>query len=164
MTSANRRLRAALIALAILAAAPASATDRSLFLFGGIDHSEFLGCVTCFNSAAFSVWNPNSDYGSTTHENSIWNKNGKYGSRASLLSPWNPRAPNPPVVVDRAGNLYGYFTRNPNHPQRITQAPPPHAPQTEIEREGFRFLAWVLAEYDWIISHLDEARSYQSDS
>lgn len=163
MASPHRWLLAGLIAFGLLAAPPASAADRSLFLFGGRNHQEFLGCITCYNSAPFSVWNPGSEYGSTTTENSIWNRDGKYGALSSRLSPWNPQAPYPPIVVDRAGNLYGYFTRNPGHPQRITPVPPPHAPQTEIQRESYRFLAWVLAEYEWIIDHMDEARAYQSD-
>ena len=64
----------------------------------------------------------------------------------------------PPIVVDRVGNLYGYFTRNPNHPKRITANPPLDPNHTDIERKSFVFLAWLLEDYEWIITHLDQVR------
>lgn len=147
------------VVMSLWIAWPTLASDNSLFLFGGREHDQFLGCLSCYRSETFSVWNENGEYGSTTNENSIWNQDGKYGARSSLLSPWNSWATNPPIVVDRVGNLYGYFTRNPNHPKRITATPPYHPNHTEIERNSFKFLAWLLDDYDWIITHLDQVRA-----
>jgi hypothetical protein len=147
------------IAVSLWIAAPAIASDNSLFLFGGRDHDQFLGCLSCYRSEAFSVWNENGEYGSTTNENSIWNQDGKFGARSSLQSPWNPWATSPPLVVDRVGNLYGYFTRNPSYPQRITATPPYHPNHTDVERSSFKFLAWLLDDYEWIITHLDQVRA-----
>ena len=42
----------------------------------------------------------------------IWNEYGKYGSEHSNYSPFNEYASNPPVIVDKQGNFYGYFTVN----------------------------------------------------
>ncbi|MFQ5417664.1 MAG: hypothetical protein ACE5FL_11515 [Myxococcota bacterium] len=156
-----QRSKLSLVLLAAVLSLPsqAPAADNSLLLFGGEDHDRFLGCLSCWRSEAFSVWNEKSEYGSTTHPDSIWNPNGRFGAATSLLSPWNSWAPNPPIVVDRAGNLYGFFTRNPNIPGRITSPPPFDPEHTAIERDGFRFLAWLLDDYEWIIRNLDEVRA-----
>ena len=166
MTSPNRLLQLTLIACAIglLPGAPARSAERSLYLFGGMEHEVFLGCVTCYVSTVFSIWNADSDYGSPVRENSIWNPRGKYGSRYSAVSPWNPTATNPPIVVDRGGNLYGYFTRNRAHPRRITSIPPSDWPQTEDTRESFIYLAWLLDDYHLIIANLKDVRAAQAES
>jgi hypothetical protein len=147
-----------LVVLIFFVALAASGYERSLLLFGGQDRSVFLGCLSCSRSEAFSVWNPNSQYGSTTHPDSIWNRDGRYGAKTSLLSPWNPWAPTPPIVVDRAGNLYGQFTRNANLPGRIPRPETLGPERSSIERDNFKLLNWILDEYDGIVEHLDEAR------
>ncbi|WP_245688745.1 hypothetical protein [Riemerella columbipharyngis] len=43
---------------------------------------------------------------------SLWNEYGNYGSNYSSTSPWNNYASYPPIVVDKEGNFYGYFTIN----------------------------------------------------
>ncbi len=135
-----------------VSAAPARAVDGPLLLFGGRDHDEFLGCLNCYRSEAFSIWNEKSEHGDPAQANSIWNQNGPYGSRKSPLSPWNPRASNPPLVVDRAGQLYGYLTLNSDHPNQIgyNYAHPKSA--------DFRMMAWLLENYDWVVTHLQEVR------
>ena len=69
---------------------------QTLHLYGGVSHNIYLGCLNC----------------SKHDSNSIWNKYGSYGDKYSDGSPWNNYANNPPVVVDKSGNFYGYLTVN----------------------------------------------------
>ena len=75
---------------------PLIACAQDLHLYGGENHDIYLGCLTCndFNSS------------------SIWNEYGTFGNEYNDLSPWNEYGTNPPVVVDKEGNFYGYFTVN----------------------------------------------------
>jgi hypothetical protein len=144
------------IALGLSAPLPARsdvAQRTPILLFGGPDFEHFLGCLNCERSEAFSVWNETVDYGSTTHPHSIWNRNGVYGSPSSPWSPWNPSATTPPIAVDRVGNVYGHFTRNLSDPNRVRRQ------ESHVARPDFERLVWLLENYDWIIAHLDEARS-----
>ena len=63
----------ALLLLLLLAGA-ASAAESLLLLFGGPDHEDFLGCLDCGPDEPYSIWNEQSDYGSTTYSGSIWNR------------------------------------------------------------------------------------------
>ncbi len=113
--------RIAMVALPIalvVAATAAPAQTPELFLFGGNDHKTFLGCVNCGRFDPRSVCNRFGEYGSLFSSKSIWNRFGEYGSRFSPYSPWNRFASDPPVIVDRRGNFYGYFTSNRYHPRR----------------------------------------------
>jgi hypothetical protein len=140
---APRGVSAGSLALLLLAlAAPAAATRNRLLLFGGPEHEDFLGCVTCDASEPFSIWNPESDFGSPTHPLSIWNRAGRYGSQGSPHSPWSRRPESVPVVVDRAGNLCGKFALDRSVPGRVTDG----------------YLVWLLEGHDWIADHLDEVR------
>ena len=51
-------------------------------------------------------------YGSKYNSNSIWNEYGKYGSDYSNYSPFNEYASKPPVLKDKNGKIFGYFTAN----------------------------------------------------
>jgi hypothetical protein len=146
-------LISAMAALALWAPSPAGATDGPLFLFGGSNRDQFLGCLNCYRSETFSVWNEKSEYGSPAHPDSIWNREGAFGSRSSPFSPWNPRATKPPLVVDRVGNLYGYLTLNASHQQRVRRN------DSHPKWEDFKLLVWLLDNYDWVITHLDEVRA-----
>jgi hypothetical protein len=55
---------------------------------------------------------------------------------------WNKFGTAPPVVVDREGNFYGYFTANRNHPKRTT----------------IRFFLVFLDNADEVTADLNEAR------
>lgn len=94
--------------------------QTELLIFGGRNNDVFLGCLTCdrFNSA--SVLNSTGPHGSRFAIDSIWNRYGDYGSRFSTYSPCNRFGTNPPVVVDRQGNFYGYLTISQTFPRRIT--------------------------------------------
>jgi len=94
------------------------AQSPALLLFGGHGHDVFLGCLNCSPFDRGSVCNEFGNHGSPFARESIWNEFGSYGSAFSSTSPWNEFASDPPVIVDREGNFYGYFTANQMHPRR----------------------------------------------
>ena len=100
----------------------AKAQTPALLLFGGNNHKVFLGCLNCNRFDQGSVCNRYASHGSRFSSKSIWNGHSIYGSRYSTYSPWNRHASNPPVIVDRDGNFYGYFTANRFHARRTTSA------------------------------------------
>lgn len=146
------------IVVVLSAASAATADDRFLLLFGGTEQRDFLGCLSCARNEPFSVWNPDSPYGSTTSPDSIWNRDGRYGAPTSRLSPWNPHAPTPPIVVDRAGYRYGKFTRNTALPDRVARSNTLAPDSSVILRDNLDLLNWILDNYDGFIDRLDEVR------
>jgi len=90
----------------------------SLHLYGGKDHDVYLGCINCGKYDANSIWNSYGTYGSKFSSNSIWNVYGSFGGKYSSTSPFNSYASEPPVLVDKEGNFYGYFTSNAYHDKR----------------------------------------------
>jgi len=93
-----------------------------LLLFGGPDQDVFLGCLNCRPFNPESICNRSKDYGSRYSSTSIWNRHSDYGSRYSSNSPWNQHASDPPAIIDRKGNFYGYMTASRFHAQR-TRSP-----------------------------------------
>ncbi len=91
---------------------------KAMLLFGGHDHKTFLGCLNCVDTSDTSVCNDVGKYGSDVAENSIWNDVGPYGSDVSPISPWNDVSQDAPIIVDRAGKSYGYFSANNVHHDR----------------------------------------------
>lgn len=89
-----------------------SSFSQTLHLYGGSSHNVYLGCLTCNNYDKNSIWNEYGTYGSSYNSKSIWNQYGTYGSEYNSFSPWNKYSSNPPIVVDKDGNSYGYFTVN----------------------------------------------------
>lgn len=85
---------------------------QTLHLYGGSDQDVYLGCLNCSDLSSSSVWNDLGTYGSGLSTNSIWNDLGRFGSDLSNYSPWNDIASEPPIIVDKEGNFYGYFTTN----------------------------------------------------
>lgn len=90
----------------------------ALLLFGGDGHKTFLGCLNCGKYDSGSICNKYGDQGSKYNGDSIWNKYGNYGSKYSNQSPWNKYASEPPAIVDKEGNFYGYLTANSYNPKR----------------------------------------------
>ena len=88
------------------------AYSQTLHLYGGKNHDVYLGCLNCDKYNSNSIWNAYGTYGSKYNSNSIWNAYGTYGSKYNSYSPWNAYSSDPPVVVDKEGNFYGYFTVN----------------------------------------------------
>jgi hypothetical protein len=93
--------------------------QKTLHLYGGKDREEYLGCLTCNQYEASSVWNAYGTYGFKYNAKSIWNKYGIYGSAHSNTSPFNTFATEPPAIMDKDGEFYGYFTINVSKGQRV---------------------------------------------
>ena len=93
-------------------------TAKALLLFGGKDHKTFLGCLNCVDTSTTSVCNDVGDYGSDVSSDSIWNDVGSFGSDVSLYSPWDDVSQDAPIIVDKDGNSYGYFSANDVHHDR----------------------------------------------
>jgi hypothetical protein len=85
---------------------------QTLHLYGGSNHDVYLGCLNSDSYDSSSIWNEYGTYGSSYNSKSIWNEYGTYGSEYNSLSPWNEYSNDSPVVVDKDGNFYGYFTLN----------------------------------------------------
>lgn len=92
--------------------------SQDLHIYGGQNHDVYLGCLNCNAYDSNSIWNSYGTYGSKYNSTSIWNKYGTYGSEYNSLSPWNRYSSTPPVIVDKSGKFYGYFTRNSNTSSR----------------------------------------------
>ncbi len=93
-------------------------SGKALLLFGGENHKTFLGCLNCGEVNSISVCNEVGEFGSEVSSSSIWNQVGNFGSEVSSESPWNQVASDPPIIVDKDGNSYGYFTANLVHADR----------------------------------------------
>lgn len=84
---------------------------QEILIFGGDGNKDFLGCLTCNEMAANSVWNDMSQYG---WNNSFgkWNPFGKYKNPFSSTSACNEYSQTGPVLVDHDGRFYGRLTIN----------------------------------------------------
>lgn len=89
------------------------ASAEELLLFGGRGHDVFLGCVNCNEFNSESICNE-FGAGSEFKSDSIFNEFGNFGSEFSSASPWNQfsSSDDVPVLVNRQGSFYGYFTIN----------------------------------------------------
>lgn len=106
-------MRNFLVALLLFGLGSVQAQNNvALLLFGGEGHKTFLGCLNCGQYDSGSVCNKYGQQGSKYNSDSIWNKYGNYGSKYSNQSPWNKYASEPPAIVDKEGNFYGYLTAN----------------------------------------------------
>lgn len=129
--------------LCLLLSGPAAAAE-ALLLFGGRNHDEFMGCLNCGNHDPESVCNAYGDYGSLYGRRSIWNKDGAYGSPHSARSPWNRHADQAPVIADKDGGVYGFFTANPRQPFRT----------------GIAHLVFMLDHPEVVVSDMPKAREW----
>lgn len=86
---------------------------QELLIFGGSGHDIFLGCFNCSEFSSDSICNE-FGAGSSYKSNGIFNEFGQFGSEFSSASPWNEfsSSNDVPVLVDRQGGFYGYFTIN----------------------------------------------------
>ncbi len=124
----------------ILAFFPISVMAQQLHLYGGQNHDEYLGCITCSKHDPKSIWNAYTEYGSDFGNHSIWNEMSEYGNDYSVFSPWNEYASYPPAVVDKAGNFYGYFTTNEYNSKRTT----------------IEWLVEILDNWEWIRDNFEK--------
>jgi hypothetical protein len=90
------------------------AYSKDLMLYGGSGHKEFLGCFNCGDNSSKSICNEYGTFGNEYSSSSIFNEYGTYGSEYSSSSPWNEYSSSNsvPVLVDKQGRFYGYFTIN----------------------------------------------------
>ena len=102
------------LGLATLLAILASPVFADILLFGGKNNKDFLGCYDCSKYESSSICNEYGIHGSQYSSSFIWNDYETYGNRYSLSSPWNEYSSSNdvPVLVDKEGNFYGYFTIN----------------------------------------------------
>jgi hypothetical protein len=100
--------------LSALIAFSSGAFAQDLLLFGGSNHDQYLGCLKCSDSRSDSVCNGFGKYGNEYGSN-MWNEfSSPYGNEFSNSSPWNEfsTSKSVPVLVDKNGKFYGYFTIN----------------------------------------------------
>jgi hypothetical protein len=112
-----------LVGFVTLGAGVASAQivpDQKLMIFGGTDHDIYLGCLSCPQWEADSVYNAVGKYGSEISPTSIRNHISLYGSAVATTSACNEIASEPPVLVDKTGKYYGELTQNPVRAKRTT--------------------------------------------
>ena len=83
-----------------------------LYIYGGEDNNVFLGILNATKYDSESIWNIYGKYGNKYDSNCIWNQFGKYGNTYNSYCPFNKYGSNPPVLLDKKGNFYGYFTAN----------------------------------------------------
>ena len=93
-----------------------------LMVFGGDNHKTYLGCLSCSEYAADSVFNEYGPSGSRYSQTSILNPYSPYGSPYSQHSACNPHASDPPVIVDQDGKFFGRLTVNAYHPQATSMS------------------------------------------
>lgn len=93
-----------------LASSPAS--NQKLMLFGGNNHTVYLGCLNCSEYATDSLLNKYGPHGSPYSTESIFNHYSQYGSAYSTESSCSQYASDPPVIVDGNGAYYGRLTLN----------------------------------------------------
>lgn len=100
-------------AVAFFVVLSSAANAQELLLFGGNGHDVFLGCFNCNEFNSESICNEFGS-GSAFKGDSIFNEFGQFGSEFSSSSPWNEfsSSNDVPVLVDRQGGFYGYFTIN----------------------------------------------------
>lgn len=101
-----------LILASILTLLASHTQAQNILIYGGNDHDIYLGCLNCNKYESTSIWNAYGTYGSKYSSSSIWNKYGIYGGQYSSNSPFNRYTSTPPMLVDKNGNFYGYFTAN----------------------------------------------------
>lgn len=85
-----------------------------LYIYGGAKADVYLGKLNASKFDTESIWNAYGTYGNKFNSKSIWNAYGTYGSEYNSYSPFNKYSTTPPVLYDRNGKSYGYFTANKN--------------------------------------------------
>ena len=108
-------LKAAFVFAVVLAGAStvSGAQSREILIMGGASQDKFLGCLTCSEHAAGSVWNDYDTHG-WANKYATWNRYGENANPYAGHSACNQYATEGPVLVDRQGNYYGRLSVNPN--------------------------------------------------
>ena len=89
-----------------------SKPSTTLYIYGGKNEEDYLGKLNASKYDSESIWNEYGKYGNKYNSKSIWNAYGTYGNKYNSYSPFNEHGSNPPVLRDKNGKFYGYFTAN----------------------------------------------------
>jgi hypothetical protein len=117
----------ALALLAFIFCQPTPSYSKTM-LFGGEGHHQYLGCIDCSEMESDSICNGFGQYGNEFSTSGIFNEFAQFGNEFSASSPWNEfsTSNDVPVLVDQAGNFYGYFTINESRTNAVRFAPALH--------------------------------------
>jgi hypothetical protein len=97
----------------ITASPPPIVGNNHLYLYGGLNNSVYLGCITCNQSHPESICNSFGTYGNPFNTStSIWSQFGTYGNPFQPYSPWNSTSSSGPLIVDSNNVNWGFFTTN----------------------------------------------------
>jgi hypothetical protein len=113
-----RKDTAVLVAFFMFVACEAKA-QQALLIYGGHNHTVFLGCLNCNKYDANSLSNQYGRFGSKYNSDSIFNKYGQYGSPYAPSSVCAQYATDPPIIVDQQGSSYGLLTINKYAPNAV---------------------------------------------
>jgi hypothetical protein len=108
----NFRINIVLLIILCVGIKTFSSDER--LIYGGDGHDQFLGCLVCSEYSSESICNGNATYGNEFSSASMFNEYSSFGNEYSSSSPWNEYSTSKsvPIIVDRDGNFYGYFTIN----------------------------------------------------
>ena len=107
-----------LCALLVVGLLATVASAEAIYIFGGADHKEFLGCLNCSATDAGSLWNDYSNVG-IRNDYGKWNPFGQYANPYSSDSACNEYTNEAPVIVGQSGDYYGKFSVNSYAPDSI---------------------------------------------
>jgi hypothetical protein len=82
-----------------------------VLIYGGSGHEQFLGCLSCSEYDANSVWNQFSQHG-WQNPYGTWSTYAQYKNPYTAYSACNEYATDPPVLVDQNGTFYGRLSIN----------------------------------------------------
>jgi hypothetical protein len=102
------------VMLALLVLPSELPAQKELLVFGGSSHDQFLGCLVCNEFKSESICNGFGSYGNEFSTKGMFNEFSGFGNSFGASSPWNEfsTSTSVPVLVDRDGKFYGYFTIN----------------------------------------------------
>ena len=83
-----------------------------LYIYAGANEKDYLGKLNASRYDSESIWNSYGTYGNKYNSKCIWNAYGTYGNEYNSNCPFNEYGSNPPVLRDKNGKFYGYFTAN----------------------------------------------------
>ena len=98
-----------LIVTLVIALCAYTANAQTLYIYGGENHTVFLGKFNASPTDGDSIWNSFSEHGNKFNANCIWNQFGDYGNQFNSYCPWNQFSSDVPILVDIKGNSYGKF-------------------------------------------------------
>ena len=88
--------------------------NAKTMLYGGPDHSQYLGCLECNEFSSEFICNGFGPYGNVDSAKGMFNEYAGFGNEYNSKSPWNEYSSSNevPILVDEEGNFLGYFTIN----------------------------------------------------